>query len=258
MMAARLIAIGDVHGCATQLRSLLDALSPRADDTLVFLGDYVDRGPDTPGVIDQLLTLRNTCRVIAIRGNHDQWMLEVTKASLVGWLSVGGYETIEAYCPGLIANWPTPQMGEQPESNTFSEMIAHFLRQIPPRHLAFLEETRYYHREHGFIFVHAGLDPLRPLTEQTEHDLLMGTGLLLDPPGYRGCDTVVFGHKDTRKLRPDGLPLPFRPADMNVVGLDTSVYDSGVLTAMDVMTGQVWSGSVTDRTGSKKEGNETT
>ncbi|MEO9595099.1 metallophosphoesterase family protein, partial [Rhodopirellula bahusiensis] len=67
--------IGDIHGCAKALRSMIQELAPTADDELIFLGDYIDRGPDSRDVVEQLITLQSTCKVVPLRGNHE-WMLQ--------------------------------------------------------------------------------------------------------------------------------------------------------------------------------------
>src|SRR5690349_9006235 len=93
----RLLAIGDIHGCLTALDALLDAVAPQADDQIVALGDYVDRGPDSRGVLDRLIALHAGGRVVALRGNHDVMMLEARNGRDLGWLAVGGKETLLSY-----------------------------------------------------------------------------------------------------------------------------------------------------------------
>ncbi len=95
----RLIAIGDIHGCSTALRALITAIAPEPNDTIVTLGDYVDRGPDVRGVVDQLLELQKRCKLIPILGNHEEMMLRVIegKETHQDWLRFGGVETLESY-----------------------------------------------------------------------------------------------------------------------------------------------------------------
>src|SRR5436305_5366185 len=95
----RLLAIGDVHGCSRALDALLLAVRLAPDDRLVMLGDYVDRGPDSRGVLDRVMALHATGRVVALRGNHELIMLNARKAndSLTYWLAVGGREALESY-----------------------------------------------------------------------------------------------------------------------------------------------------------------
>src|SRR5690242_20050243 len=96
----RVLAIGDVHGCSVALRALLAAAAPRSDDLIVTLGDYVDRCPDTRGVLDQLIALRGTGRLVPLRGNHEVMMLEARAGSFgdaPAWLACGGRQTLASY-----------------------------------------------------------------------------------------------------------------------------------------------------------------
>src|SRR5688500_16205946 len=106
-MAARTIAIGDIHGCAAALSALLTAIDPQSDDLIVTLGDYIDRGPDSRGVLDRLIELDTQCRLVALLGNHEVMLLQALAneraASL--WRECGGEETVASY-GGEISNLP--------------------------------------------------------------------------------------------------------------------------------------------------------
>src|SRR5687767_8328105 len=109
----RTLAIGDIHGCPAALDALLAAARPAADDVLVFLGDYVDRGPDSRGVIDRLLALRKAHRVVALRGNHELMMLRARadRTEYRMWCEVGGLQCLGSYGPapgraGTLADVP--------------------------------------------------------------------------------------------------------------------------------------------------------
>src|SRR6185503_9037651 len=95
----RVIAIGDIHGCAAALRTLIEAIDPQPDDTLIPLGDCVDRGPDSREVIDELLALRERCQLIPVLGNHEEMMLNFLdgRPQPDNWLLCGGAETLESY-----------------------------------------------------------------------------------------------------------------------------------------------------------------
>ena len=102
-----LIAIGDIHGCSRTLKVLLEALSLGAEDHLVFLGDYVDRGPDTRGVIHQLIALSKRVRCTFLRGNHEQAMLDwLSGEEGTYWLHYGGEETLQSYMQGGKLDFP--------------------------------------------------------------------------------------------------------------------------------------------------------
>ena len=140
-----LIAVGDIHGCSRTLKALLEALSPGAEDHLVFLGDYVDRGPDTRGVIHQLIELSKQVRCTFLRGNHEQAMLDwLSGKRETYWLHFGGEETRQSYM----------QRGKM---------------DVPTTHLSFLQSTTLYLETPEFFFVHAGLRPDRTVRENIHH-----------------------------------------------------------------------------------------
>lgn len=144
-----LYGIGDIHGCRATLDALLDELAPTPDDHLVFVGDYIDRGPDSYGVIERLLALQRAeaagagPRCTFLRGNHDQMLLDWADARPGAydlWRANGGLATLTSY----------------PDTR------------VPPEHFAFLRATELATVAGGFAFVHAGLDPDRPVAEQLE------------------------------------------------------------------------------------------
>src|SRR3954465_12751867 len=100
-MIPRTIAIGDIHGCSAALDALLDAIRPRPEDTIVTLGDYIDRGPDSRGVLDLLIDLGRRCRLVPLLGNHDEMLLGVrTSRHPISWLvGMGGNATLDSYGP---------------------------------------------------------------------------------------------------------------------------------------------------------------
>jgi len=139
-----LYAIGDIHGCIGSLDVLLDRLNPSADDHLVFVGDYVDRGPDSFAVIDRLLDLRDEVPCTFLRGNHEAFMLGfLDYGDAHSWRMNGGVSTIESY----------RQHGHD---------------EIPDTHDTFLRDTELYYQTDDFFFVHAGLRPTRSIAENLE------------------------------------------------------------------------------------------
>ena len=144
-----LIAIGDVHGCATTLEVLLDRLAPTSEDHLVFVGDYIDRGPDSKRVIDRLLTLQEEHSCTFLRGNHEALMLDYIDGgasatqALRLWQQNGGGSTLRSYTNGQAAHLPEP-------------------------HVAFVRETKRYYETQDFFFVHAGLKPESTIRENLE------------------------------------------------------------------------------------------
>src|SRR5437773_9250836 len=106
-MSSRTIAIGDIHGCSRALQAIVEAIQPAADDTLVLLGDYVDRGPDSRGVLDFLLEQEERCRVVPLLGNHELMLLDALEnPNVIGpWMECGGNATMRSY-DGRLANIP--------------------------------------------------------------------------------------------------------------------------------------------------------
>jgi serine/threonine protein phosphatase 1 len=211
----RTLAIGDILGCLAALKTLLDYVAPAADDRLVLLGDYVDRGPDSRGVLDLVIGLHARGGVVALRGNHDQMMAEARgapKGDRHMWLACGGRATLQSY--GV----------ESPESSD--------LKEIPESHWTFLESDclDWYETETHF-FVHANAYPDMPLDEQPRYMLLWEK--LYVPCRHISGKVMICGH--TRQ--PDGKPLN-RGA---TVCIDTGAYeDDGWLSCLDVGTGQFW------------------
>ena len=100
MAMPRTIAIGDIHGCLAALEAILAAIRPRPDDTLLTMGDYIDRGPDSRGVIERLLRLGRECRLIPLLGNHDEMLLKLYDGQTelyIDWLLFGGNTTLGSY-----------------------------------------------------------------------------------------------------------------------------------------------------------------
>jgi len=209
-VADRLIAIGDIHGCAAALRTVVEAFGPDPADTVVTLGDYVDRGPDTRGVLDVLMGLAQRCRLIPILGNHDEMLLGILgghRYLLNGWLAFGGEATLASYdCAA-------------PED-------------IPAAHVAFLKQCLPWHEAQRHFFVHAGYLAHLPLKKQPAEALRWG--VIGDPPPvpHRSRKIAVVGH--TAQKCGDVLDLGYLKC------IDTYVYGDGWLTALDIHTGRIW------------------
>src|SRR5215213_8913544 len=144
----RVLAIGDIHGCLTALDTLLGFVRPGPDDQLVFLGDYIDRGPDSKGVLDRLVELKKSGPIVCLRGNHEIMMLGARQGrdDYRFWLACGGLEAMESYAgPDGVAA----------------------LDDIPEAHWSFVRHgcVDWYETE-SHIFVHANLHPDKALDEQ--------------------------------------------------------------------------------------------
>jgi serine/threonine protein phosphatase 1 len=95
----RTLAIGDIHGCSTALQALIEEIRPRPDDTIVVLGDFIDCGPDSRGVVEQLIALADRCRLVRLLGNHEEMLLNAleSRSELRYWLKLGGQQTLDSY-----------------------------------------------------------------------------------------------------------------------------------------------------------------
>jgi serine/threonine protein phosphatase 1 len=196
-------AIGDVHGCLHKLVPLLDRCLHHGEgrpSRFVFVGDYIDRGPDSHGVIDLLIRTQKEPpgEVICLRGNHEAMMLEaVGTGDAILWLANGAVATLESY--GI----------EHP-----SEMPPQHFDWIAALPLSFDDGRRY--------FVHAGVDPAHPLDRQSEHDLVWIREPFLSSTRDYGR-LIVHGHTPLRSGFPD-----LRPNRLNI---DTAAVYGGPLTA---------------------------
>lgn len=168
-----LIAIGDIHGCPHTLDVLLEELAPTGKDHLVFVGDYIDRGPNSRLVIDRLLELQETHTCTFLRGNHEALMLDyLNRGELRLWRVNGGLATLDSYY----------QSGHTA---------------IPEEHVEFVRTTRLYYDTPDFFFVHAGLRAHRTIAENLERygeRVFLWERSHLDADSYAWEKPVVCGH----------------------------------------------------------------
>jgi serine/threonine protein phosphatase 1 len=210
-MRGRTIAIGDIHGCDAALEVMLRALAPTADDTVVVLGDVVDRGPDTRACIDRLLNLRDHCRVIHLMGNHEEMTLDALAGGgwSQAWPRYGGNEMLASY------------------GGTFES--------IPPEHLEFIKSGLDYCETEDTIFAHAAIRPDLPLDRQTAHYLRWNRLTGREQPHISGR-RIICGHT----AQPEGRPVVFD----GWVCLDTCAYcPRGVLSALEVESDNLYQAS---------------
>jgi len=209
----RTLAIGDIHGCSRALDALLAAVAPTANDVIITLGDYVDRGLDSAGVIDRLIRLASTHQLVALRGNHEEMMLDARRgdAEMMMWCACGGGEVaLMSYDPSLDS--PT-------------------LACVPAAHWDFLDRfCREYHESEAHVFVHGGLEPGLPLAAQQPHVLRWQ---VFPPAGpHVSGKTVVCGHTPQVSGVPHVLP--------HAICIDTAACNGGWLTGLDVTSGHYW------------------
>lgn len=206
-MNDKIIAIGDVHGCANTLKAMWKKLKPYEDHIHLFVGDYIDRGPDSKEVVDFLLRIKNERKTVFLRGNHEVMLLEaLAKGSSRNWMFNGGQTTLKSYGKDKT------------------------VEDIPAGHIDFFKKTRLYYETENYFFVHAGIPPTLSI-EQSKEDasahnyFFWGRDHLnaFAPPWEK---TIVFGH----------TPQPFPINQRGMIGIDTGcVYNQpglGKLTAV--------------------------
>ena len=209
-MPSRIITIGDIHGCLTALDTLLDKIAPAEDDLLIPLGDYVDRGPNSKGVIDRMLELETVCDLRPILGNHEQMMQSVLlgETGPSDWLRYGGVATLESY--GFEGD----------------------LTGVPEAHRDYLDRCIDYYETETHFFLHANYVSDVPL-DQLDGEILRWVSLAMSMPGpHQNGKIAIVGH------------TPDEHGEIMDVGflkcIDTYCYGGQWLTALDVLSGRVW------------------
>lgn len=217
----RTLVIGDVHGYLSVLENLVDFVSIKSDDTIVALGDYVDRGPDSAGVIEWLIERYDAGQLVPLRGNHDIMFLDAIDGGdwEGGWKSFGGDTTLQSY----------RDRGIDPEFDG-----------LPDRHRQFLEnECQKVYETDTHFFVHANAHYDMPIDDQP--DWLVYWEKWLDPPPHVSGKVMVCGHTAQK----NGWPLNAGHA----VCIDTWVYgNGGWLTCLDIRTGEFWQANTAGET----------
>jgi len=247
-MATRTFAIGDIHGDTAHLFKLMSCLPPLTrDDTVVFLGDYVDRGPNSAGVVDFIRHLpdETPARVIALRGNHeDAWIRVVDQGGWDDFVMPPGNGCLAAY--RSFMGGPVPEEYEMPSPEERAALADGSF--FPPDVVEWFRSLPHWYEDEHAIYVHAGLPRgldgfLHPANVQDPLILLW----CRDEDffrNYRG-KLVVFGHTRTEYLPPElSGYTPEDPTDLwageNVVGLDTGAGNEGFLTALELPSMRVY------------------
>ncbi len=185
--------IGDIHGCIRPLEQLLKKIAPRAKDRLIFVGDYIDRGPESKQVVDLLLRL--PYRSVFLLGNHEYMLMQYLEGQGEDvYLMNGGDATLESYG------------GHD---------------RIPASHLAFFDRLKTFHEEDEYIVVHAGIRPNIPLEQQRLEDLIWIRQEFIEFVGTYP-KTVIFGHTPVRRV----------VLKKDRIGIDTGCVFGGKLTCL--------------------------
>ncbi len=220
----RIYAVGDIHGrldlldaLAEQIRA--DLVSAPPEVMTIFLGDYVDRGPASAGVLDRLSRNDFPTPIYALRGNHEEVFLRFLDDGTVleGWRRFGGIETLHSYGVDVM---------EAIRGGGYDLARKNLLARLPPEHRLFMEQTRFAASFGDYFFCHAGVRPGVALKSQNPKDLLWIREDFLRHKGSWG-QIIVHGH--TPVPRPEVLP--------NRINIDTGAFASSILTAL-VLDGQ--------------------
>lgn len=214
--------MSDIHGCAHLLEQMLKVIDADIAHSTpyrvieVFLGDYIDRGPDSRSTLDLLIRRARRGNTVFLKGNHEAFLAEVFRdpSRVADWAQVGGLQTLMSY--GLS---PSPNPGEEELRALVRELAA----AMPPQHLEFLTRLRLTFNCGDFLFVHAGVRPGIPLSQQREADLLWIRKEFLQSQKKFG-KYIVHGH------------TPVRSAEIlaNRANIDTGAYATGNLTLLSI------------------------
>lgn len=202
----RTFAIGDIHGCLDQLEDLIERIDPGKDDLLVFLGDYIDRGPSPLGVVDYLIALAASIPCVFLRGNHEQMFLDFLEfgSNKAQFFANGGMSTVQSY------------LGSDP-------FLSHsqVVQEIGEEHRDFYAGLEWYYEDQSHIYVHAGIRPGIPMHSQSRQDFIWIRDEFIFSPAEME-KRVIFGHT------PFARPL----VKEDKIGIDTGAVYGGVLTAV--------------------------
>jgi len=210
MAEGRTIAISDIHGCAAALKRLLDELKPQSDDTIVMLGDAIDRGSDSRNVVERLITLAERCHLVTILGNHEQMLLDAIEGliPLQDWLMHGGAETLDSYGKGAA------------------------LAEVPEAHVEFIRCWGDYHETTTHFFAHGNYLAKMPLSKQPWEEMRWRSLHFFKPGPHTSGKIAVLGHTPNKQ----GEVVD----NGHLVRIDTYCYGGGWLTAYEPATGEIW------------------
>jgi serine/threonine protein phosphatase 1 len=204
----RTLVIGDIHGSLTALKALGEFVDFSPDDVIITLGDYIDRGPDSKGVIDYLIELKESHEVVTLMGNHEAMMEKArhTEQERYFWLLNGGEATLDSF---RVAN----------------------LDHIEPSYWSFINSCERFYETGNHIIAHGGLEPETDLEEQSDRDLFWRR--ISETESHKSGKTLVCGHTPQR----NGMPLVLDHA----ICIDTFAFGpGGWLTCLDIETGEYW------------------
>ena len=221
-----LFAIGDIHGCLKQLVSLQKKILntrgfQKGNDLLIYIGDYIDRGPNTKDVINQILKLqKEKVNSIFLMGNHEQVMIDFLFNkinNLKYWLNLGADQTFKSY-KIEVAEFIKDGFGD----DKIDRLRSVLLNELSDEHIHFLKNLRLSYSVGNYLFVHAGINPEKTLKDQDKMDFLWSRSDQFFDKNFKFEQIIVHGHTPEKEV----INLPYR------INIDTGCFFSGKLSSV--------------------------
>ena len=219
-------AIGDIHGSLNELTALHKKILTHdkfnvKKDLLIYLGDYIDRGLNSKGVIDQILKIKNNkIKTVHLMGNHEEFMVDFLfnkKNNIKNWLNFGADQTFKSYDIEIVEF-----IKDGFEDNIIDRLRDVLLKKIGSDHIDFFNNLELTYSTEKYLFVHAGIDPNKNFTEQTKKDYLWSRSSDFFHKDFKTEKTIIHGHTPEQNI----VNHPYR------VNIDTGCYFSGKLSCV--------------------------
>ena len=221
-----IFSIGDIHGCSKELISLqkkiLNAKGFKKDnDLLIYIGDYIDRGPHSKTVIDQVIKLqKENIKSIFLMGNHEEVMIDFLFNkinNLSYWLQLGADQTFKSYDIEI-----TDFIKDGLEDEKIEKLRNYFLNQLTEEHIFFLKNLKLSYTVGKYLFVHAGINPEKSILEQNKRDLLWSRSDEFFDKNFKSEKIIIHGHTPQKEI----INFPYR------ISIDTGCFFSGKLSCV--------------------------
>ena len=221
-----IFAIGDIHGCLNQLISIHDQIFnyknyKKEEDLLIYIGDYIDRGPKSKQVIDQILQLKNKeIKAVFLMGNHEEMMIDFLFNkinNLENWLINGADQTFKSYDIEVVEF-----IKDGFEDHIIDKLRKVLIEKLGNEHLDFFNNLQLTFSVAQYLFVHAGIDPIKNLTDQSKQDYLWARSDDFFHKDFKAEKIIVHGHTPEKNV----VNFPYR------INIDTGCYFSGKLSCV--------------------------
>ena len=221
-----IFAIGDIHGCLNQLISIHDQIFnyknyKKEEDLLIYIGDYIDRGPKSKQVIDQILQLKNKeIKTVFLMGNHEEMMIDFLFNkinNLENWLINGADQTFKSYDIEVVEF-----IKDGFEDHIIDKLRKVLIEKLGNGHLNFFKNLQLTFSVAQYLFVHAGIDPKKNLTNQSKQDYLWARSSDFFHKDFKAEKIIVHGHTPEKNV----VNFPYR------INIDTGCYFSGKLSCV--------------------------